>query len=223
MVSAVQSFLMTVKKKYKVAIIDYEFGNAVSVKNALDYLKIKNEIKKKPNKLKSFTHLILPGDGFFPSTVNVLKKEKWDKAILSFFKSSNRKVIGICVGLQVMCNFSSEGQGCKGFGLIKGKCIKLDKKNKKKIKLPHIGFNKVNINNIKYSDYFYFIHSYGIQIDKEFYHKILIEKDNQLGFTNYGINFLSFINTKKIAGFQFHPEKSSNQGLTLLKKTIEFI
>ena len=154
--------------------------------------------------------------------MKILLKEKWDKAILDFYKNVNKKIIGICVGLQVLSNFSSEGSGCKGFGLINGKCFRLNKKNNK-IKLPHIGFNKVDFQNNKKLEYFYFIHSYGIQVDNKFYDKILIDPSNQIGFTDYGIKFLSFLNTKKISGFQFHPEKSSNQGLSLLKKTIEYI
>jgi len=209
-------------KKYKIAIIDYEFGNAVSVKNALDYLKINNKIKKKPNQLSSFTHLILPGDGFFPSTIEVLRKEKWDKAIIKFYNDDKKKVIGICVGMQVMCDFSYEGNGSAGFGLIKGKCIKLKKKDKK-IKLPHIGFNEVKTIKEKSSNFFYFIHSFGIKINKNFVKKTIKEKDSDLGFTNYGFDFLSFFNTKRLAGFQFHPEKSSDQGLKLLKKAIEYI
>ena len=210
------------KKINKVAIIDYEFGNAISVKNALDYLKINNEIKKKPSQLNSFTHLILPGDGFFPWTVKALKKEKWDKAIIKFYNHDKKKVIGICVGMQVMCDFSYEGKGHNGFGLIKGKCLKLKQKNKKII-LPHIGFNKVKIIKEKTSNFFYFIHSFGIKINDSFYKQIIKEKDSDIGFTYYGFDFLSFFNTKRLAGFQFHPEKSSDQGLKLLKKAVEFI
>ena len=124
--------------------------------------------------------------------------------------------------MQVMCDFSHEGNGSKGFGLIQGKCLKLKKKNKR-IKLPHIGFNKVEIVKEKTSNFFYFIHSFGIKINDNFYKQIIKEKESDIGFTNYGFDFLSFFNTKRLAGFQFHPEKSSNQGLNLLKKTIEFI
>ena len=212
---------MSTNKKFKVAIIDYEFGNSASVKNALDYLKIKNDIKYKPQLLDSYTHLILPGDGFFPSTIKILKKHHWDKAIFDFYKNDKKKVIGICVGMQVMTNYSYEGNGSKGFGLINGKCLKLNK-GKSKLKLPHIGFNEMKIDKIKYSNFFYFIHSYGIKVDGVNMNKIF-KDNNEVGFTSYGFNFLSYFNSKRLAGFQFHPEKSSEQGLKLLKKTIEYI
>ena len=210
--------MMSINKKYKVAIIDYEFGNSASLKNALDYLKINNEIKDKPKNLDRFTHIILPGDGFFPSTIKVLKKNSWDKAILDFYKNDKKKVIGICVGMQVMSDYSYEGKGSKGFGFINGKCEKLNK-GKSKLKLPHIGFNEMKIKKSNYSNFFYFIHSYGIKINKIGMSKFLND-NNEAGFTDYGFNFLSYFNSKRLAGFQFHPEKSSQQGLELLKKTI---
>tara|TARA_Y100000746_G_C15352449_1_gene386516 strand:- start:74 stop:715 length:642 start_codon:yes stop_codon:yes gene_type:complete len=213
---------MVALKNSKVAIIDYEFGNATSVKNALDYLKINNEIKTYPTKLNSFTHIILPGDGFFPATMKILKSNKWDKAIYAFYKNNKKKVIGICVGFQILFNFSFEGKGCKGLNLVKGKCIKI-KDTKKKIRLPHIGFNKVKMLKSKQSDFFYFIHSYAIKVDDRYLNENFSKINEDLGISNYGFKFLSYFNTKRLAGFQFHPEKSSDQGLKLLREAIELI
>lgn len=202
-----------VNKDILVGIIDYGFGNIASVKNALNFLKIKNTIITKPIKANNFSHLILPGDGFFPKAAEIIKKNKWDTFIKDFIKSG-KKILGICVGMQLLLTFSSEGRGAKGLNLVKGKIEKFS--NKKNFSLPHMGFNMVRFNSKKFKDldgYYYFIHSYRL---KNIYEKLIIT-----GLTKYSDNFVSFFKKDNLFGTQFHPEKSGQKGLIFLEKFIK--
>jgi imidazole glycerol-phosphate synthase subunit HisH len=199
----------------KVGIIDYGCGNLASVINAIKYLKYDVEIIKKNNNLEHFSHLILPGVGSFRAGMEKLKSESWDTALKNYVEAKG-KLLGICLGMQLLFNFGEEDGQTEGLNFFKGKCIKLNTYSK--FPLPHIGFNSVSHNNssiwseIKNDSFFYFVHSYAI---KE------LEEKYDCGTTNYSEKFISYIENGSVFGAQFHPEKSHLAGLKFIKNFIE--
>jgi len=204
-----------------IVVVDYGLGNIRSVAKSLEYL-IK-ETKKSSKAciinnvqdLKEATHIILPGQGAFEACMTGLKNipgmidELSEKVLIK-----STPFLGICVGMQLLANTSYENGEHKGLGWINGKIKKIPQKN---LKLPHIGWNEVSINKnndlIKKENFwnFYFVHSY--YFDCEF-------QENEIGKTHYSIDFTSFVSKGNIFGVQFHPEKSSSNGLSLLKNFI---
>ena len=196
------------------AIIDYKMGNIWSLKNALDSLKIKYQLVSDPEKINDFSHIILPGVGSAREAYNRLEKSGFVESIKEAVLQKERKILGICVGMQLMGSSTEEDGGSKGIGFFKNKVLKL--KENVGIKLPHVGFNNVKTNKsvlfdgLKQKD-FYFVHSYIYQN---------IGKTNILATTYYGKNFPSVINKGNIYGVQFHPEKSHKYGVNLIRSFI---
>ena len=164
------------------------------------------------------SHLILPGVGAFKTTINNLKK----KNLLNTIKNTAKKkpVLGICLGMQLLFDYSAENGKTKGLGLIKGSVEKFDFK-KKNIKIPNIGWNKIInvkknkiLSNINKIDEFYFVHSYYIKTHEK---KAIVSNSNYNNFL-----FASIINKNNIYGCQFHPERSRDQGLIFLKNFCKF-
>ena len=191
------------------AIIDYKMGNIWSLKNALDNLKIKYQLVSDPEKINDFSHIILPGVGSAREAYNRLEKSGFVESIKEAVLQKERKILGICVGMQLMGSSTEEDGGSKGIGFFKNKVLKL--KENVGIKLPHVGFNNVQTNEsvlfdgLKQKD-FYFVHSYYLP---------LTSRKNS-GVTHYGIPFTSAIANKTQLITQFHPEKSGDTGLALL-------
>ena len=196
-------------KLKKVCIIDYEVVNIASIENAIKFLNFNYEILKKPNDLKSFSHLILPGVGSFKTGAKKLFDNHWDKAIIRFVREKGF-LMGICLGMQLLFEKSYEDGETKGLGLLEGECEIFKSKN---LVLPHMGFNLVKHNNskiwneIENPSPFYFVHSYRIANS---------EKKKNISTTKYGESFVSFIEKDNIFGAQFHPEKSHDVGLKLI-------
>ena len=205
--------------KKKITIIDYGLGNILSAQQS--FLKsIKDNsinaevvITNKPKDIINATHIVLPGQGAFKSCMNGLLKIPEMIEQLSYSVHNNKiPFLGICVGMQLLANNSYENGDHKGLGWIEGEILKLPQNN---LKLPHMGWNEVKILNNKNklisdnkeNDY-YFVHSYHFHCKHQ---------ENIAGITNYGIDFTSFICRENIYGVQFHPEKSSTQGLNLIK------
>ena len=202
----------------KITIIDYGSGNVLSAQKS--FVKIANEnnitskviISNNLNEIKDSTHIVLPGQGAFSTCMNGLKNIKG--LIDELYKHAiNKKkpFLGICVGMQMLANESEEKGLHQGLGWIEGKIKKLPDTN---LKMPHMGWNIVkpitnNNNLIKKPEDYYFVHSYYFECAQGEY--ILAE-------TQYGINFSSIVAKENIYGVQFHPEKSSSQGLNLIKK-----
>ena len=168
-----------------IAIIDYGSGNIGSVKNALDYLRIKNKVTDDPGEIMNADKLILPGQGRFGDVMTKLGEEKLDKVMIEEIKKG-KLYLGICIGLQILFENSEEDLGVKGLGLIKGKI----KRFPNNVKIPQIGWNNVEqkkesllLNGID-NGYFYFVHSYYV-----------VPEDNNvvLTTTNYGTKFVSGI------------------------------
>lgn len=188
----------------KIAIIDYGAGNLRSIESALKKLGQEFEIIKKPEDLGDFAKVILPGVGAAKSAMNNLKKQGFSK-ILAQLKIP---FLGICLGLQLLSDFSRE-DNVKCLSIIPGRV----KKFPKFVKVPQIGWNKVNFvkesplsDDIPNESYFYFVNSFYFETDRDF---LTAESD-------YGITFPSIIQKDNFYATQFHPEKSGEIGAKLL-------
>lgn len=204
--------------KNEVAIIDYGMGNLKSVEISLNYLGVANKLVKNPIHIKNYTHIILPGVGSFKTAIKNLKSVGMFDALIESAKKKKQKILGICLGMQLLFSNSSEGGLTKGLGIMNGKVEKFNSKKTKNLKIPHVGFNEVLFDKtntffkgITNSSDFYFNHSYRINQFEE--------NINQV-FSSHGEKFLSGFNLGNIYGTQFHPEKSQSNGLLLLKNFI---
>jgi len=198
-----------------IAIIDYGLGNLGSVKNALDTLDIDSFISKSPVEIKRASGLILPGVGAAGEGMKNLKAGKLDRAIKDF-SESNKPILGICLGMQLLMSQSEEGN-VECLDIIKGNV----KKFKTSLKVPQIGWNTVKtigdcrlLSEIRSESYFYFVHSYFCSP---------VNDKTIKGSTQYGDLFCSVLQDANIYGVQFHPEKSGESGLLLLKNFSEII
>ena len=205
----------------KITIVDYGSGNVLSAQKS--FIKIAKDnnievdvlISKKLNDVKNSTHIVLPGQGAFSTCMNGLKKTDGLIDELSEFALIKKKpFLGICVGMQMLAKKSEEKGDHEGLGWIDGQIKLLPGDN---LKLPHMGWNLAIPTNSKYNNListkndYYFVHSYYFEC---------ADKDNILAETKYGTNFASIVGKENIYGVQFHPEKSSSQGLNLLKEFI---
>lgn len=199
-----------------ITIIDLDMGNSRSIYNMLYRLGFKSEITREKNKIRQSSKIILPGVGSFDKAIENLDKFEL-KEILSQ-KALVEKIpfLGICLGMQMLTNSSEEGN-LPGLGWIEGHAIKFKANNE--IKVPHMGWNYVEIfnhgeltNNLNESSRFYFVHSYYVRVKDE-RHSIMK--------TNYSTQFDSGIQKDNIYGVQFHPEKSHKFGMKILKNFAE--
>ena len=205
----------------KVTIVDYNSGNISSVINSFKEVakdKVNIEVTADLNKIKSSDKVVLPGQGSFKSCVDALKKINGLIDTLNEFALESRKpLLGICVGLQMFADIGYEESETKGLGWVSGKVSKIDNQNGK-YKLPHIGWNQINIvkdskifKDIENNSHMYFVHSY------EF-----IPNDNSVtaATTVYASNIVCAVEKENIFGTQFHPEKSDKIGLKIIDNFI---
>lgn len=197
-----------------ITIIDYGCGNIWSIKNALKFLKINFELSNEPSKILKSKIIILPGVGSFSLAMNKIKSNGMDDAIKEAVKSKGSKILGICLGMQLLAKSSTEGGYSNGLGLIPASVSRINENNfQDLIKIPHIGFNRISHNNkgifkgLEQNCFFYFDHSFYIT-DKN------LLKYNAI--CSYGENFLAGYQKDNIFAVQFHPEKSQTNGLILL-------
>ncbi len=204
-----------------VAIVDYNSGNISSVINSFKEVakdKVYIEVTSDSKKIKSSDKVVLPGQGSFKSCVDALNNISGLVDTLNEFAITKKKpLLGICVGLQMFADIGYEETETKGLGWISGKVSKIDNQNGK-FKLPHIGWNQLNIikdskifNNIKNKSHMYFVHSYEL---------IPLDKNVISATTNYSSNIVCSIEKENIFGTQFHPEKSDSTGLKLINNFI---
>ena len=206
--------------KKKITIVDYGSGNLLSAKQS--FVKVANlintnaeiQISSDPRSLKESSHVVLPGQGAFKTCMDGIKKIPGMLEQLNEFVVIEKKpFFGICVGMQLLAEISEENGIHQGFGWIKGRIKKIPSK---KIKMPHMGWNKIKVVNShpfikpEETDY-YFVHSYYFDC---------LNKQDIVAKTEYGINFASIVNKENVYGCQFHPEKSSTQGLNIIKDYI---
>ena len=204
-----------------VTIVDYKSGNISSVINSFKEVakdKVNIEVTSDFNKVKSSDKIVLPGQGSFKSCVDSLNNIDGLSDTLNEFVINNKKpLLGICVGLQMFADIGYEETETKGLGWISGKVSKIDNQNGK-YKLPHIGWNQINIvkeskifQNVENNSHMYFVHSY------EF---IPNDKDVISATTDYSSNIVCSVEKENIFGTQFHPEKSDKMGLKIISNFI---
>jgi glutamine amidotransferase len=202
----------------KVSIIDYGMGNINSVFSAVKFLGYDVIITNDRTEILSSNKIILPGVGEFGSAVKNLEKLNLFGLIQDIYKSKEIKILGICLGMQLLAESSEEGGFHKGLGIIPAKVKEIKKENN--IRIPHIGFNEVSFPENSFLSAcsqktrdFYFVHSYCIYNDEI--------TDGKLGLTEYGEKFVSLYEKDPIYATQFHPEKSQTNGLLLLKSFLD--
>ena len=204
-----------------VTIVDYNSGNISSVINSFKEVandKVNIEVTSDLKSIKSSDKVVLPGQGSFKSCVDALNNINGLVDTLNEFAIINKKpLLGICVGLQMFADIGYEETETKGLGWISGKVSKIDNQNGK-FKLPHIGWNQLNIikdskifKNIENKSHMYFVHSY------EF---LPVDKNVISATIDYSSNIVCSIEKENIFGTQFHPEKSDRTGLKILNNFI---
>jgi glutamine amidotransferase len=202
----------------KVTIVDYNSGNISSVINSFKEAakdKVNIEVTSDLNKIKLSDKVVLPGQGSFKSCVDALNSINGLVETLNEFAVTKKKpLLGICVGLQMFADIGYEETVTKGLGWISGKVSKIDNQ-KNKFRLPHIGWNEINIvkdskifKDIENNSHMYFVHSY------EF---IPEDKNVISATTDYASNIVCSVEKENIFGTQFHPEKSDKLGLKIIE------
>lgn len=198
-----------------ISIIDYGSGNVNAIKNIYERLNIPYEFVNSKGQIERADHIILPGVGAFDETISTLQDRGFAVALKRKVIEDKVPILGICVGMQMLADSSEEGV-LAGLGWIHGKVKKFDKNLiVGKPKIPHLGWNSIEIikdcslfKNVDPEVGFYFVHSYYYECDDE---------SNVTCKTEYGKSFHSAVNMSNIYGVQFHPEKSHDNGIQLLK------
>jgi glutamine amidotransferase len=203
----------------RVAVVDYGMGNVWSVISALRYLGATVELVRDLEVLARADFMVLPGVGSFKKGMENLKESGLDEVICSAATVSNAKILGICLGMQLLGSQSTEDGKTAGLGLVTNRVERFTSKELGQNKIPHVGFNPVRFSEQKglFSDLpetsdFYFTHSYRMLVDKI---------EGRYATCSYGIDFLAAFETGNICGAQFHPEKSQTNGLILLRNFLK--
>ncbi|EKQ51111.1 MULTISPECIES: imidazole glycerol phosphate synthase subunit HisH [unclassified Clostridium] len=201
-----------------VAIVDYGMGNLGSVQNMVKKIGYDSIITSEKEIILEADKLILPGVGRFDAGMNNLKEKGLIDILNDKVKNNRTPLLGICLGMQLITNYSEEGN-VKGLGWIDAETVKFRFDGNENLKVPHMGWNfikQMNQAKLLYEKYddsrFYFVHSYYVKCNKE---------ENVVATTNYGFKFDSIIQDDNIVGTQFHPEKSHKFGMKVLKNFLE--
>ncbi len=199
-----------------IAILDYGMGNLKSVEKALQKVGAETIVTSSPDKILIAEGLVLPGVGAFKDCMNNLKEYGLINPLHQFIQSG-RPFLGICLGLQLLFSESTEFGLHKGLDILRGKVVRFPENWA--IKIPHMGWNTINIKkgvpflqNMEDKSYFYFVHSYYVVPEDE---SIVVST------THHGIEFVSSICHNNIFACQFHPEKSQQLGLGILRRFME--
>lgn len=197
-----------------IAIIDYGAGNLFSVKNALDFLGYENKITASADDLKAADRLILPGVGAFPDAMRMLG----ESGLIGVIKEEVQKkpLLGICLGMQMLFEKGYEFGETEGLGLIKGTVKLMTPEN---LPIPHIGWNSLELNercplleleaaSAGGGEYVYFVHSFAADCPSE----------NVAAYCDYGMKVPALVFSGNVYGAQFHPEKSGETGLNILRR-----
>ncbi|MBE6051303.1 MAG: imidazole glycerol phosphate synthase subunit HisH [Clostridium sp.] len=201
-----------------VVIIDYGMGNLKSVYNALNKIECPCKISSDIDEIKKAKALILPGVGAFNDCMHNLEKANLVDVIIEEVKKG-KPLLGICLGMQLLFEKSYEGEETKGLGLLKGEIVKMISPN---LKIPHIGWNDLVLNkedellkDIKERSFVYYVHSYCASNYSE---------EDLIAYSMYGdIKIPGLVRRKNVMGAQFHPEKSGEDGLKILKNFKELV
>lgn len=197
----------------EVQIVDYGMGNLKSVRRAVEETGARVVIIDEPEQLRADLKTILPGVGAYSDGMENLRKKGLDKA-LQIYASENGYLLGICLGMQMLASYGEENGYARGMSLIPGGVKKLSQCDDT-MRIPHVGWNEVIhdgrcrlLDGIPSGADFYFVHSFYLEPD---------DVRNCIGVTPYGGQFCSVVNSGKIYGVQFHPEKSQKYGLQLIR------
>ena len=196
-----------------IAIVDYGMGNLRSVSKAFQNQGFDVNVTKDPDAIKSASGLVLPGQGAFGDCVRNLEENGIFGTIRDYI-TSGKPYLGICLGLQVLFEGSDESPGVPGLGLLRGRVVRFPSFKKERLKVPHMGWNRIEIkketavlDGVPDGSWFYFVHSYYP----------VPEDDGVVAITcSYGVQFTAAIAEGNMFACQFHPEKSSTYGLRLL-------
>lgn len=191
------------------AIVDYGVGNLKSVANAMAYIGKKTLVTGDAGELERADSIILPGVGAFPDAADKLRLTGLGKALLA--QVGRKPILGICLGMQLLFDRGEEVRDCEGLKLVRGYVGQIQTK----LKLPHIGWNSLQFQNnsplfrgLDDGTYVYFVHSFCAYPDRE---------ENVIARTQYGPSLVAAVARKGVYGCQFHPEKSGEAGLQILK------
>ena len=195
-----------------VAIIDYDAGNLRSVEKALEALGAETVVTRDPEVIAGSSRVILPGVGSFGDAMERLNQYGLPDVIRRTV-SGNKPFLGICLGLQLLFEESEESSGVPGLGILKGKILRIPQTEG--LKIPHMGWNSLNLKpdsrlfaGIRDQEYVYFVHSYYLKAQEE----------SQVAATTwYGTEIHAAVEAGNVFACQFHPEKSGDTGLRILK------
>ena len=200
-----------------IAIIDYGVGNLFSLTSSFKYVGADIIVTSDPEEIKKADKIILPGVGAFGDAIKKLKDTGLDKIVIEEAKNG-KPLMGICLGMQLLFEKSYEYGERYGLGLLKGSVVPMENYIDKSLKIPHIGWNALSIKKesplfkyLKNGDHVYFVHSYFAKDCDE----------SLLATTEYGKELTAAVAYKNVYGCQFHPEKSGDIGLKILKAFCE--
>ena len=194
-----------------IAIVDYGVGNLFSLKCSLDYIGLKSKITSDEKELRQADKIILPGVGAFGDAIKKLESTGLIPVIKE--EAEKKPLLGICLGMQLLLEKSYEFGEYEGLGFIPGNVVQFD--IPKEYKVPHMGWNSLDITQkdcpllkyIKDGDYVYYVHSFYAKTEPKYV----------VATSNYAINVTGIVWNKNVYGTQFHPEKSGEVGLNILK------
>jgi imidazole glycerol-phosphate synthase subunit HisH len=199
-----------------IALIDYGAGNLTSVKKALGAIEADVFVPASPEEMSRATGVIVPGVGHFGATRAI--DARWTAAILGLL-GEGRPLLGICLGMQWLFEGSDEAPGCPGLGVLPGRCYRLRGDAASAIKIPHVGWNSLAmtrddaiVEGIPAASQVYFTHSYVVPVTGD-----------TVARTEHGEAFASIVQRGRVAGVQFHPEKSGDVGLQVLRNFVRSV
>jgi len=201
-----------------IAVIDYGVGNLFSLTSSLSAIGAESIVTSDPEKIKAADKIILPGVGAFEDAKRKLSASGLDKVVIEEAKGG-KKILGICLGMQMLFERSFEYGEHEGLGLLRGSVVAMEGAIPENLKIPHIGWNALHIKKehpifkyVKENDYVYFVHSYyATGCD-----------DSLLASCEYGSELTAAVAKDNVTGTQFHPEKSGEVGLSILKAFAEW-
>ncbi len=199
-----------------IGVIDYGMGNLRSVRNAFEHLGAQCEMLETPAQAQEAEKLVLPGVGAFGEGMRRLDELGFAKALPELC-GNGRPLLGICLGMQLLADRSSEHGDHSGLGLIPGRVDRIEATEE--LRIPHVGWNSLSIErpspmlaDLSSEPTFYFVHSYELRPDGS---------EDRIATTDYGVALTAVVERGSVSGVQFHPEKSQVDGLALLRSFIE--
>lgn len=199
----------------KVAIIDYDMGNVASVQKVLNFLGVQNTVTRKAKEIQEATHLILPGVGAYGAAMERLHAYDLVSPLSEYVLEKKIPILGICLGMQLMTETGTEYGNHRGLGWIAGTTTKLESGD---LRLPHVGWNNITVTQRTLfdgitDDNFYFVHSYAVRP-----HDASIVSAT----CDYGKSFVAALQKDNIFATQFHPEKSQQSGIRVVKNFLTY-